>query len=59
MIRAAEPTQLEKNMIWPATLATFLKCTLRAGGRDDSSTRTAFSFSMRSSVTLIDPSSVL
>ena len=58
IIRATEPTQGEREVIWPVTVATLFKCTFWGGWQDISSTRPAFNFSMRSSVAFIVPSVV-
>ena len=52
IIRATEPTQGERDIIWPVTLATLFTCTFWGGWQDNSSTRPAFNFSMCSSVAL-------
>ena len=58
IIRATEPTQGEREIIWLVTLATLFTCTFRGGWQDSSSTRPAFNFSIRSSVACIVPSIV-
>ena len=58
IIWAKEPTQGEREIIWPVTMATPFTCTLQGGWQDSSSTRPAFNFSIRSSVACIVPSIV-
>ena len=58
IIRAKEPTQGERKIIWPVTMATPFTCTFRVGWQGCSSIKPAFNFSIRSSVAFIVPSIV-
>ena len=59
MMRATDPTQLEREIIWPATLATRLTWTAEEVLYEDKAARSRYNLAMRSSVALIVPSRVL
>lgn len=56
MMRATDPTQLEKEIIWPATLSTRLTWTVEEDLYEDKAARSWDNLAMRSSVALIVPS---